>query len=96
MRNHIGRIFELLLNLLLPAPGHHRAAGNNPAGGCSDTPTMSLLRIPDPYVWPTIRGEDVRLVRPYIVAHERRTRSRPVCGCFTGLGCTAHRTVVTR
>lgn len=78
MRNHIGRIFEWLLNLLLPAPGHHRAAGNNPARGCMDTPTMSLPRIPDPYVWPSIRGEDVRLVRPYIVAHERRTRSRLV------------------
>ncbi|MFE2092881.1 hypothetical protein ACWD4L_34450 [Streptomyces sp. NPDC002596] len=81
MRNHIGRIFVFLLNLLLPAPGHHRAAGYNPAQGCMDTPA--------------IRGEDVRLVRPYIVAHERRTRSGPVCGCFTGLGCTAHRTVAT-
>lgn len=96
MRNHIGRIFGFLLNFLLPAPGHHRAAEKWSVSGCVDTSTMTLPRVPDPYAWSPIRGEDVRLVRPYIVAHERRTRPGPDCGCQTDVGCTIPSLAVTR
>ncbi|MFE4370457.1 hypothetical protein ACFRMN_19865 [Streptomyces sp. NPDC056835] len=61
-----------------------------------DTPTMSLPRVPDPYIWRAIRGEDVRLVRPYVIAHERRTRPGPACGYRMGLVCTAHWTGVAQ
>ncbi|MEW1719358.1 hypothetical protein [Streptomyces sp. NPDC093109] len=40
-------------------------------------PTPDGPRVPDPYVWPAIRGEDVRLIRPYVIAHERGTRPGP-------------------
>ncbi|MFF1421075.1 hypothetical protein [Streptomyces sp. NPDC058280] len=57
---------------------------------------MSLPRVPDPYVWRAIRGEDIRLVRPYVLAHERRMWPGPACGCRTGPVCTTHRTAVAR
>ncbi|MFI0225521.1 hypothetical protein [Streptomyces lydicus] len=83
MRNHIGRVFELLLKVLLPARGHHRAAGTSPVVGGVDTPTMSLSlpRVHDPYVWGPIRGEDVQLVRPYLVAREQQMQRRAESGC---------------
>ncbi|MFF5567160.1 hypothetical protein ACFY7Z_22445 [Streptomyces sp. NPDC012623] len=77
MRNPIGRIFEWLLRLLLPAPGHHRAAETSPLTHCVSTPATDSPRVLDPYVWPAIHGEDVRLVRPYVVAHERGMRPSP-------------------
>lgn len=77
MRNLIGRIFESLLRLLLPAPGNHRAAETNSFAHCVTPPTPDGPRVPDPYVWPAIRGEDVRLIRPYVIAHERGTRPGP-------------------
>ncbi|PBC86344.1 hypothetical protein SAMN05428945_6117 [Streptomyces sp. 2224.1] len=78
MRNHIGRFFELLLKVLLPAPGHHRAVRTRPVVGCVDTPTISFSvpRVLDPYLWDPIRAEDVQLVRPYLVAHEQPTQRR--------------------
>ncbi|QHY96048.1 hypothetical protein SSPS47_13070 [Streptomyces sp. S4.7] len=79
MRNHIGRVFERLISLLSPPPGHHRAA---------DVRAMAVPRARDPYVWPTMCGEDDRLVRPY-VAQDRRLE-RHECRCQAGLRCAVH------
>lgn len=71
MPNCIARIFEPLLRLLWPAPGRHRSAGAPLAVPCGAAPTwpLSLPR-------PVLRGEDIGLVRPYLVAHERRQMER--------------------
>ncbi|MFG2828870.1 hypothetical protein ACGFWI_15660 [Streptomyces sp. NPDC048434] len=97
MRNHIGRFFELLLKALLPAPGHHRAAGTSPAVGCADMPTMSLSVpwVPDPYVWGPIRGEDVQLVRPYLVAYEQQMQRRAESARCAGSMCASQWMAVT-
>ncbi|MGW7485834.1 hypothetical protein [Streptomyces sp. NPDC054786] len=97
MRNHIGRVFELLLKALLPAPGHHRVVGTSPVVGCADTPTMSLSlpRVPDPYVWRPIRGEDVQLVRPYLVAYERQMQRRAESDRCVGSMCASQWMAVT-
>ncbi|MDT0459036.1 hypothetical protein RM550_25530 [Streptomyces sp. DSM 41527] len=89
MRNHVARLFELLLKVLLPAPGHHRAVGTSPVVGCVDTPTISFSvpKVPDPCIWGPIRGEDVQLVRPYLIAHEQQTQRRAESGrCPGSLG----------
>ncbi|MER6092771.1 hypothetical protein [Streptomyces bluensis] len=65
MPHAIAWIFESLLRLLLPARGRHRSPEPPPAARAADTPTVRLPRVP------MLRGEDNRLVRPYLVAHER-------------------------
>ncbi|MFJ3948586.1 hypothetical protein SLV14_005171 [Streptomyces sp. Je 1-4] len=75
MPNGIARIFELLLRLLLPAPGRHRSAGAYPYGAMpprTDRPPVRswLVRVP------MLRGEDTAMVRPYLVAYERRHADR--------------------
>ncbi|MFJ9968478.1 hypothetical protein [Streptomyces avermitilis] len=70
MPHCIARIFEPLLRLLLPAPGRHRSAGGTPAAPTVDVPTALLPRVP------VLRGEDIGLVRPYLVANERRREER--------------------
>jgi hypothetical protein len=72
MTHTIARIFESLLRLLLPARGCHRAAGIRPAASREDAPTGCLPRVPAP----VLRGEDIALVRPYVIAHERRQEAR--------------------
>lgn len=91
MRNHIGRFFELLLNLLLPAAGRHRTAGTSPVAGWADNATMPLRvpRVPDPYIWGPIRGEDVQLVRPYLAAHEQQVQRRAKSGCCSCPVCAS-------
>ncbi|MEV0641127.1 hypothetical protein AB0I77_40640 [Streptomyces sp. NPDC050619] len=69
MPHCIGSIFELLLRLLLPAAGRHRSAETNPVPTV-DVQTARLPRVP------VLRGEDIGLVRPYLVAHERRQGER--------------------
>lgn len=57
------RIVEPLLRLLYPAVGRHRS--------------VAVARMPAPAPQPRVpalRGEDIGLVRPYLVAHERRQR----------------------
>ncbi|MBJ7002013.1 hypothetical protein JG491_18330 [Streptomyces sp. CRPSP2-6A1] len=54
---------ESLLRLLLPASGRRRSCG--PPLARQDTVAVGLPR-----------GEDVGLVRPYLVAHERRQEER--------------------
>lgn len=78
MSNCIARIFESLLRLLLPAPGRHR-----PEGAYASIPRRTdpppvrtrLVRVP------MLRGEDSVMVRPYLVAYERREAARRHCGC---------------
>lgn len=68
MPHFIPRILEPLLTLFLPAAGRHRAAGSPSGEPYADAPTVRLPRVPaEP-----LRGEDVALVRPYLVAHEQQ------------------------
>ncbi|MGW2022711.1 hypothetical protein [Streptomyces decoyicus] len=46
-----------------------------------------MPRVPDPYVWGPIRGEDVQLVRPYLVAHEQRVQRWAESGRCVGSVC---------
>ncbi|MGW7577347.1 hypothetical protein [Streptomyces sp. NPDC054765] len=62
-----------------------------------DTPTM-ILSVPrgaDLYVWGPIRGEDVRLVRPYVIAHEQQMHRRAESGRCADLMCAPERMAVT-
>jgi len=65
MSQGIARFAESLLRLLLPGPGRHRSPNPSP-GAPLDAVTVHLPRVP------AVRGEDIGLVRPYLVAHERR------------------------
>lgn len=79
--HRIVRIFEPLLRLLLPAPGRHRIPDQPSAGLCVEAPTACSSRAS---ASPVLRGEEIGLVRPYLVAHEcreqqcRRARRRVV------------------
>ncbi|GGW25639.1 hypothetical protein GCM10010339_94990 [Streptomyces alanosinicus] len=64
------RLVGLLLGLLLPAPGRHRTPTSHPVTPSPETLTVSLPRSS------MLRGEDNVLVRPYLVAHERREEER--------------------
>lgn len=55
------RLLRLVLRLLLPAEGRHRIRTGAPADEPASRPRV-----------PALRGEDIGLVRPYLVAHERR------------------------
>ncbi|WP_399885254.1 hypothetical protein ACGH7X_14155 [Streptomyces sp. BBFR51] len=78
MRHRIARLagppLLLLLELLLPASGRRRrrrrpaARPAQPARGAD--PTTALAGPP------ALRGEDNALVRPYLLAHERREEAR--------------------
>ncbi|WP_434589750.1 hypothetical protein [Streptomyces sp. A5-4] len=58
----ISRLFEPLLRFLWPAQGRHRPMEARAAAPLAPSrPPESLLR-----------GEDSPLVRPYLIAHERR------------------------
>lgn len=70
MLNCIARIFEPLLRLLWPAPGRHRSPRAHPAAPPVGVPTALLPRVP------ALRGEDIGLVCPYLVAHERRQEAQ--------------------
>ncbi|MCX5421008.1 hypothetical protein [Streptomyces sp. NBC_00078] len=76
MLHHIARLIEPLLRLLWPACGRHRHSSG--AGGPL-TPVPAALvassRRPCPHET-SLRGEDSRLVRPYLLAHEQRTQTR--------------------
>lgn len=52
-----------LLRLLLPPTGRHRAPGSGPAAHATAAP--------EPRV-PAVSGEDIGIVRPYVLAHEHR------------------------
>jgi hypothetical protein len=69
----IVRIFEPLLRLLLPAPGRHRSPDQPSAGLRVEAPVACPSRAS---ASPVLRGEEIGLVRPYLVAHERREQQR--------------------
>ncbi|GAA3186185.1 hypothetical protein GCM10017688_47190 [Streptomyces ramulosus] len=69
----IRTIFESLLIRLLPAQGCHRAAGPRPVERQAGAPTArpAFVSVPAP------QGEDVPLVRPYVLTpSERRPEHR--------------------
>ncbi|MEU8934931.1 hypothetical protein AB0D30_34235 [Streptomyces sp. NPDC048409] len=69
MPHCIAHIFEPLLRLLSPAPGRHRRPDHSSAGLAVEASTACPTRVPAARV---LRGEEIGLVRPYLVAHERR------------------------
>ncbi|MFG2131922.1 hypothetical protein ACGFNV_29485 [Streptomyces sp. NPDC048751] len=71
MPRWIARIFEPLLRLLWPPAGRHRRLDRRCSGLAPEA--SRLGRTP---AAPALRGEDIGLVRPYLVAHERRTAER--------------------
>ncbi|MFE0189827.1 hypothetical protein [Streptomyces sp. NPDC058989] len=75
MRKHSAWIFELLLRALLPARGRHRSACPVPAARWTDAPTLALPRTPVRQQG-LLRGEDVHLIRPYVLTSEERQRRR--------------------
>ncbi|MCF4138450.1 hypothetical protein L1856_19650 [Streptomyces sp. Tue 6430] len=80
MLNRIACLVEPLLRLLLPASGRHRHRNRHRAGG-EGRPTpvpaapVASGRHPSPHE-ALLHGEDSRLVRPYLLAHERRTQAK--------------------
>ncbi|MFG2145535.1 hypothetical protein ACGFRG_15230 [Streptomyces sp. NPDC048696] len=69
--NHpIVRIFEPLLRFFRPERGGRPrvVAVRPPVAERPDAPTLPLPRVP------VLRGEDSALVRPYLVAYERREK----------------------
>ncbi|MFG2285150.1 hypothetical protein ACGFOU_03620 [Streptomyces sp. NPDC048595] len=75
MRKHSAWIFELLLRALLPARGRHRSAGALPAAACADVPTLMTPRTPVRQQG-LLHGEDVHLIRPYVLTSGERQRRR--------------------
>lgn len=67
----IARIFEPLLRLLWSAQGCHRPTESYPAA-----PPADVCPTPDRRPAPVLRGEDSPLVRPYLIAYERREEVR--------------------
>ncbi|MBM7090650.1 hypothetical protein JTP67_19310 [Streptomyces sp. S12] len=61
-----------LLRLLFPARGRHRR-GAGPRHRAVLAPGREAARRPAP---PPLRGEDNALVRPYLLAHERKEEAR--------------------
>ncbi|MDO0933340.1 hypothetical protein QQY66_17200 [Streptomyces sp. DG2A-72] len=90
MLHHIARLVEPLLRLLWPASGRHRLSAG---GGVALTPVPAVPAAPScrpsPYETP-IRGEDSRLVRPYLLAHEQREQARQLRARRRALWLAAH------
>ena len=76
MDQTIARAADWLLQRLLPASGRRRAGVCPTAKGGADDATLCLARLPGASEGALLRGEDVALVRPYLVAHERRREER--------------------
>ncbi|WP_406169926.1 hypothetical protein [Streptomyces sp. NBC_00996] len=75
MSHRLVRVFEPLLRLLLPGSGRHRLAvttqmGRQPVTSHFGGPTAHRAGSRP------LRGEDHALVRPYLVAHERRREAQ--------------------
>jgi hypothetical protein len=73
MPHCIVRIFEPLLRLFWPAPGRHRSSTPPSTDPCAEASTACPPCAPAPLV---LRGEEIGLVRPYLVAYERREQQR--------------------
>ncbi|MFI8308692.1 hypothetical protein ACIF80_35875 [Streptomyces sp. NPDC085927] len=79
MLHRIALLVEPLLRLLWPASGRHRHRNRHRAGEAAPTPAPAAPvtpgRRPSPHE-ALLHGEDSRLVRPYLLAHERRVQAR--------------------
>ncbi|WP_318296189.1 MULTISPECIES: hypothetical protein [Streptomyces albogriseolus group] len=77
--HRIAWLLEPLLGLLWPASGRHRHQNRHRAGGAAPAPApaapLAPGRRPSPHE-ALLRGEDSRLVRPYLLAHEQRAQAR--------------------
>ncbi|GGU98678.1 hypothetical protein GCM10010211_77570 [Streptomyces albospinus] len=91
MLHTIRTIFESLLYRLLPARGCHRTADAPRAASYEDTPTLTLARVPAgrPEL-PLLRGEDVPLIRPYLLTPEERQERRWQRGRRRALWLSVH------
>jgi hypothetical protein len=96
MRNCIGRIFEPLRRVLQPRQGRHRTVKASPPVICGDAPTSRMSRVRQVSTQPTLHGEEVGLVRPYLVAHERRQERGREGSPRVALVCPPHGMVVVR
>ena len=78
--HRIALLVEPLLRLLWPASGRHRHRDRHRAGGAArPTPALATPVTPGRRSSPheaLLHGEDSRLVRPYLRAHERRLQAR--------------------
>ncbi|MGD3112321.1 hypothetical protein [Streptomyces sp. YGL11-2] len=75
MLHTIRTIFESLLCRLLPARGRHRSADAPPTPE-RDTPTLTIPRVPARLELSVLRGEDVPLIRPYVLTPQERRLQR--------------------
>lgn len=96
MRNCIGRFFEPLRRVLRPGQGRHRTVKASAPVLCGDVPTLRMPRVRQVSTRPTLRGEDVGLVRPYAVAHERRQGRGREGSPRVAVLCPPHGVVVVR
>ncbi|MFJ9715060.1 hypothetical protein ACIRPQ_03805 [Streptomyces sp. NPDC101213] len=89
--NRIALLVEPLLRLLLPASGRHRHRNRHRAGeGAPLAPVPAApSRHPSPHE-ALLHGEDSRLVRPYLLAHERRTQAKQQCARRRTLWLAVH------
>ncbi|WP_328921923.1 hypothetical protein [Streptomyces griseoaurantiacus] len=80
MLHRIAYLLEPLLRLLWPASGRHRHQNRHRAEGrARNTPAPTTPVTPDRRPSPCealLHGEDSRLVRPYLLAHEQRVQAR--------------------
>lgn len=77
--HRIAWLLEPLLGLLWPASGRHRHGNRHRAGGTAPAPAPAAALAPGSRPSPheaLLRGEDSRLVRPYLLAHEQRAQAR--------------------
>ncbi|MFC9285895.1 hypothetical protein [Streptomyces sp. NPDC057052] len=81
MLNRIALLVEPLLRLLWPSSGRHRHRNRHRAGVAA-RPTPVPAAPAEPRHRPSphealLHGEDSRLVRPYLLAHEQRAQAKP-------------------
>ncbi|MFI2721801.1 hypothetical protein ACH5AI_36725 [Streptomyces collinus] len=69
----IARLLEPLLSLVAPGTGRHRIRTRD---GYEPPPPPTQGPSPRQFGARPLRGEDHNLVRPYLIAHERREQER--------------------
>ncbi|SDD58226.1 hypothetical protein [Streptomyces prasinopilosus] len=69
----IARLFEPLLRLVAPGTGRRRLDARD---GYDPPPPPTEAPSPRQFGAHPLRGEDHSLVRPYLIAHERREQER--------------------
>ncbi|GAA3969936.1 hypothetical protein GCM10022384_21360 [Streptomyces marokkonensis] len=69
----IARLFEPLLSLVAPGTGRRRLDARD---GYDPSPPPTEGPLPHRFGARPLRGEDHNLVRPYVIAHERREQER--------------------